>query len=95
VKVEVFNVAGFIGLLNVALMIELFGQTPVLAVGGVTAVTVGGAIGLPGLIAMFASGSPHPAITTNRANDHNHFLFSLRLCICFSSFFVAENTRAY
>src|SRR5947209_4911190 len=57
------------GLLNVAVMMVLFGQTPAVPAGGVTEVTVGGVTGLPGFATMFASGSPQPI--SNAVSDIN------------------------
>ena len=59
-NVEVLMVAGFIGLLKVALTTAVFGQTPTLPLGGVTTVTVGALVGEEGPTAAL-SGSLHPA----------------------------------
>jgi hypothetical protein len=59
VNVEVVMVAGFIALLNVALMMAVVEQRPVLPFAGVTRITVGGVVG--GVASAFLSGSPHPA----------------------------------
>jgi hypothetical protein len=61
VNVEVLMVAGFIGLLKVALTTAVFGQTPTLPFGGVTTVTVGGLVGEEGVMTAPLSGSLHPA----------------------------------
>src|ERR1700692_3986423 len=86
VKVVVVRVAGFIGLLKVAVMIAVFGQTRVEAFGGVTAVTVGGVSGSPGLPAPAClSGSLQPAMTTASTNAGIHILLTINLSMRFSS----------
>ena len=53
-------VAGFIALLNVAVMMAVLGQTIVERSGGVTAVTVGGDRGVPGFTGLASGSAPHP-----------------------------------
>jgi hypothetical protein len=77
-------VAGFIGLSNVAVTTAAFGQTSVLPVSGVTAVTVGGTIGLPEVMA--SGGQPHPTVrTTPIINTVIKILLTFKLLIYFSS----------
>ena len=62
VNVVVLIVAGFIALLHVAVIKALLGQTPPVALGGVSLSTVGRLRGSPGpREPAFLSGSPHPA----------------------------------
>ena len=54
-------VAGFIALLNLALIMAVLGHTGTPLFGGVTKVIVGGVSGSPGFPALaFLSKSPHP-----------------------------------
>src|ERR1700721_2527546 len=79
-------VAGFMSLLNVAVITAVFGQTRVEPSGGVTRVTVGGFRGPPGFPApAFLSGSPHPAIRTANKNAGIHILRTVNLRMRFSS----------
>jgi hypothetical protein len=77
-------VAGFIALLNVAVISPLLGQTPVEPASGVTAVTVGG-VREGGGPPLLESGSPHPVIPTVNRNAviQTWLIFNLR--ISFSS----------
>ena len=84
VNVEVLIVAGFIALLNVALITAELGQMRVAPFAGLTEVTVGGVSGLPGSPA-FVSGSPHPAIKTANRNAGIQILLTFNLRISFSS----------
>jgi hypothetical protein len=86
VKVNVAGliVAGFIALLNVAVITARLGQTRVEPSGGVTEVTVGGVKGLPGFPG-FLSASPHPTITTADRNAAIQILLTFDLRISFSS----------
>jgi hypothetical protein len=86
VKVVVLIVAGFMALLNVAVMTAVFGQTSVEPSGGVTEVTVGAVKGEPGLpTPAFLSGSPHPATRAANRNAGNKILLIFKLRISFSS----------
>jgi hypothetical protein len=68
VKVEVVIVAGFMALLNVAVMTAVLGQT-VEASGGVTDVTAGGVKGAPGFVDVAVlSLSLQPTRTTTERN---------------------------
>src|SRR5437868_14691617 len=87
VKVEVLMVAGFIALLKVAVTTGVLGQTRVEPAGGVTAITVGGLVGLPGPALAFLSGSPHPATTKAISDARTRLLATINLRMCFSSFF--------
>jgi hypothetical protein len=79
---EVLIVAGFIALLNVAVIMgALLGQTRVPF--GVTESTVGAAVGEVGPPP--TSGSPHPAITTANRNAGIQILLTFNLRISFSS----------
>jgi hypothetical protein len=67
-------VAGFISLLNVALMMAVVEQTPISPFDGVTTVTMGAVVEAaeaqqPGLF-----GSPHPAAKMSKKSDVNHIL---------------------
>lgn len=84
VNVEVLIVAGFIALLNVAVIIATLGQTTVEPFGGVTEVTVGPDVGLPGP-PVLESGSLHPAVTTANRNARIQILLIFDLRISFSS----------
>jgi hypothetical protein len=88
VKVETVIVAGFIGLLNVAVITAVLGQTSVEPSGGVTDVIVGGVSGLPGFPAFpafaFLSESLHPATRAASRNAEIQILVTLALCISFS-----------
>jgi hypothetical protein len=64
VNVAVVMVAGFIALLNVALMMAVLAQTPVLPFAGVTRVTVGGELEVE--TSPFLSGSLHPEAKLSR-----------------------------
>src|SRR5438105_3881955 len=95
VKLEVVMVAGFIGLLKVAVINAVLGQTRVEPLGGVTLVTVGGARGEVGLVTLapFLSGSPQPAITSraiNTAETQIFPMFSVRMR--FSSLSISHKT---
>ena len=58
---EFLIVAGFIALLNVALIMAVLGHTGTPLFGGVTKITVGGVNGSPGFPALaFLSKFPHP-----------------------------------
>jgi hypothetical protein len=87
VKEVISIVAGFMGLLKVALMTTpLLGQTPVEAFRGVTERTVGGVSGAPGFPALpFLSESPHPATKAASRNAEIHILLTNNLRITFSS----------
>jgi hypothetical protein len=77
-------VAGFIGLLNVAVITAVFGQTRIDPARGVTAVTAGGVSGSPGPpIPAFLSGSPQETITTANKNAGNKILNNLKFRISF------------
>jgi hypothetical protein len=76
-------VAGFIALLNVAVITAMLGQTRVEPFGGVTEVTVGGVRGLP--VPFAASGSPHPANATAKRNAGIQILLTFNVRISFSS----------
>ena len=64
-------VAGFIALLNVALIMATLGQTPTSAFAGVTRVTVGG---VKFEFPPFLSGSLQPVVAINRRNTANKAL---------------------
>ena len=84
VKVVVLMVAGFIALLNVALM-RVVGQG-VEAAAGRTDVTVGGVSWPPGFPAFpFLSGSPHPTTKTASRNAEIQILLTFNLRISFPS----------
>jgi hypothetical protein len=86
VNVVVLIVAGFIALLNVAVIIAMLGQTTELPFGGVTVVTVGGVRGAPGFpLPASLSGSLHPAITTANKNVGIKILQTFNLRIRLSS----------
>jgi len=88
VKVEALMVAGFMALLNTAVISTglALGQTPTLPSGGVTKITVGGVRGAPGFDALeFLSGSPHPAKTTANRNAGIQILLTFNVRISFSS----------
>src|SRR5436305_6232478 len=69
VKVEVVIVAGFMALLNVAVMTAVLGQTRVEPSGGVTDVTAGGVKGAPGFVDVAVlSLSLQPTSTTAERN---------------------------
>src|SRR5258708_1378191 len=80
-------VAGFIALLNVAVITAGVGQTRVEPAAGVSEVTVGGGSGSPGLPAFpFLSESPPPATTrTPSRNAEIQMLLTFNLRISFSS----------
>jgi hypothetical protein len=79
---EVLIVAGFIALLNVAVIMgALLGQTRVPF--GVTESTVGAAVGE--VAPPPTSGSPHPAIATANRNAGIQILLTFNLRISFSS----------
>ena len=67
-KVEVVIVAGFIALLNVALIMATPGQTPTSPFAGVARVTVGG---VKFEFPPFLSGSLQPVATIKRRNTAN------------------------
>ena len=92
VNVEVLIVAGFIALVNVAVINAELLQTRVEPTGGVTepAGTVGGVKGEVALPAL--SGSPHPAIATANRNARNQILLTFNLRISFSS---SPNYKAF
>jgi len=81
VNEELVMVAGFIALLNVALIMAVLGQTPTLPFTGVTDVTVGGVPGEPAADAFCLSGSPHPIVKIRSRNAVNKILFLLCLYI--------------
>jgi hypothetical protein len=83
VNEEVLIVAGFIALLNVALITAMLGQTRVKPFVGVTETTVGAVRGLPGLPPL--SESPHPAAKTASRNAEIQILLTFNLRISFSS----------
>ena len=83
VNVAVLIVAGFIALLNVALITAMLGQTRVKPAVGVTEATVGVVRGLPGPPAV--SGSPHPATRAANRNAGIQILLTFSLRISFSS----------
>jgi len=86
VNVVVLIVAGFIALLNVAVIIATLGQTMELPFGGVTVVTVGGVRGSPGFPVPALLPEPqHPAITTVNRNARIQVLPTFNLRISFSS----------
>jgi len=86
VKVETVIVAGFIGLLNVAVITAVLGQTSVEPSGGVTDVTVGGVSGSPGFPAFaFLSESLHPATRAASRNAEIQILLTINLRIKVSS----------
>jgi hypothetical protein len=85
VKVVVVIVAGFIALLNVAVMRTVLGQTRVEASSGVTEVTVGGVKGSVGPPApAFLSGSLQLASTMTNKNSGIQILQAFNLDISFS-----------
>jgi H+/gluconate symporter-like permease len=65
-------VAGFIALLNVALIMAVVEQRPVLPFAGVTRITVGGVVG--GVAIAFLSGSPHPVVIPTSRSAVNQIL---------------------
>jgi hypothetical protein len=86
VNVEALIVAGFIALLNVAVITAVLGQTRVEASGGVTDVTAGGVKGLTGFdgdvpAPAFLSLSLQPAIKLDKRNAAIHHLPSVNLYI--------------
>jgi hypothetical protein len=83
VNVEVLIVAGFIALLNIAVIIVTLGQTTVEPAVGVSEVTVGAVRGLPGPPPL--SESPHPAARTANRNAEIQILLTFNLRISFSS----------
>jgi hypothetical protein len=86
VNVVVSIVAGFIALLNVAVITTGVGQTRVEPAAGVTEVTVGGVSGSPGFPAFaFLSESPHPATRAAARNAEIQMLLTFNLLISFSS----------
>jgi hypothetical protein len=86
VNVVVLIVAGFIALLNVAVIIAMLGQTTELPFGGVTVVTVGGVKGSPGFPVPALLPEPqHPAITTVNRKVGIQILQTFNLRISFSS----------
>lgn len=87
VKVEVLIVAGFIALLNTAVITTglALGQTPTLPSGGVTKVTVGGVRGSPGFpVPGLLLVPQHPANTMASRNAGFEILL-IKLRISFSS----------
>jgi len=87
-------VAGFMALLNVAVITARLGQTRVEPFGGVTEVTVGGVRGLPGFPG-FLSASLHPATRTASRNAEIQTLLTINLRISFSSSPSYKAFRAY
>jgi hypothetical protein len=91
VKVEPLIVAGFIALLNVAVITAVLGQTRVEPSGGVTDVTAGGVKGSPGfevvpeVVPAVLSLSLHPAINPAERNAAIHIFRTFNLRISFSS----------
>ena len=81
VNVAVVIVRGFIALLNVAVMIVVLGQATVVPLAGVTAVTVGGARGLP--VPACLSESLHPAMTRASRNAGIQILETFNVLIRF------------
>lgn len=76
-NVERLIIAGFIGLLNIAVITTglALGQTSTLPSGGVTKVTVGGVKGSAGFPAFgFLSGSPHPVTNMSSRIAANQIL---------------------
>ena len=95
VKVVVVIVAGFIALLNVAVMRIVLGQTRVDPSTGVTEVTVGTVRGSDGLpVPAFLSGSPQPAITMANKNTGIQILQPIKLNISFSPSESTSTNRA-
>ena len=77
--------AGFIALLNVAVITVELGEARVKPSGGVTEVTVGGVSGSPGFPAFaFLSKSAHPATKVTNMNAANDIFPVLNLHISFS-----------
>jgi hypothetical protein len=73
-------------LLNVAVIIPVFGQSPDEASSGVTETTAGGVRGATGLPAPeFLSGSLHPTTKTDSRNAKTQKLLTFNLRIRFSS----------
>ena len=83
VNVEVLMVAGFIALLNVALIMAVPGHTPALPFGGVTETTVGAVVGEEAT--PFLSGSPHPTAKLSNRRAVNQILCLLHVRIRASS----------
>jgi hypothetical protein len=86
--VVVLIVAGFMGLLNAALIMAVLGQTSVEPSGGVSEVTVGAVRGAPGFPApAFLSESPQPAMKTANRNAGIQILpsFNVRMSVSWSS----------
>ena len=83
VNVVVLIVAGFIALLNVAVIIATLGQTRVEPFGGVTEATAGGVRGEPG--PPLLSESPHPPTKAASRNAEIQILPTMNLRISFSS----------
>jgi hypothetical protein len=82
-------VAGFIALLNVAVMTAVLGQTRVVPSSGVTEVTVGGVRGAVGFPApAFLSGSLHPAIAMIDKTAEIQILPAFDARISFSPFWI-------
>jgi hypothetical protein len=95
VNVELVIVAGFIALLNVAVMSTVLGHTKSEASGGVTEVTAGGVRGSVGLPApTFLSASPHPAIARIDKIAEIQILLAFDVCIRFSPFGSKYPSRA-
>src|SRR5436305_8594667 len=92
-------VAGFIALLNVALIMAVLGQTPTLPFSGVTEVTVGGVPGEPAAAAFCLSGSLHPMAKMRSRNAVNRILLLLCLCMIILPFlwgqFVPDGTTEH
>src|SRR3984893_679633 len=94
VNVVVLSVAGFIALLNVAVMTAVVGQMRVEAFGGVSLVTVGGVVGAPAFAAPeFLSMSPHPATRTASSNAKIQILPIIKLRISCSSLPATRHSR--
>ena len=64
--------AGFIALLNVALVIAVVEQSPVLPFAGVTRVTVGEVV--EAVAIAFLSGSPHPVMVLSSRSAVNQIV---------------------
>jgi hypothetical protein len=76
VNVEVLMVAGFIALLNTAVIMVALGHTPTLPLTGVTRITVGGvwgAVGIPAFLLLF--GLQHPAAKPSVSSARNKSLW--------------------
>jgi hypothetical protein len=84
VKVVALIVAGFMALLNVALMTTGVPHVKVEPASGFMEVTAGGVRGLPGF-PTFGSESPQPAIRTANRNAGIQILLTFKLRMSFSS----------